>query len=80
MKKTYTDKRERIHHNHQVFEYSVVGDKVLIRSSDGHASHYDKKQIKGESRPNLLKRLLRLGRRNVRITASDIKKFIVKHY
>jgi rRNA pseudouridine-1189 N-methylase Emg1 (Nep1/Mra1 family) len=80
MHKQYEKQTEQIHHNHQIFEYHIGNDKVLIKSTDGHTAMYDKNHVKGESRPNLLKRLLRMGQRNIKITHVDVEKFIAKHY
>lgn len=69
-----------IHHNHEIYEYTIGSDNVLIKCPNGCTALYDKKQIKGESRPNLLRRLLKLGRRNIKITQVDIEKFIHRHF
>lgn len=69
-----------IHYKRENYEYTIGNDKVLIRSPDGKASLFDKHHVKGESRPNLLKRLLRIGQRNIKITHVDVEKFINRHF
>ena len=80
MNKQYNTKTKRAVVDHDVFEYTVGNDKVLIKSPDGSTSLFDKRHVKGESRPNLLKRLLSRGQRNVKITRVDVEKFIARHY
>ncbi len=70
----------QVHYNHEIYEYTLGNHKVLIKAPDGTAALYDKNQVKGEVRPNLLKRLLRIGQRNIKITPVDVEKFIARHY
>jgi hypothetical protein len=80
MKKKYIPTTHKIHHNHEIYEYTIGEHHVLIKRPDGMPNLYDKNHIKGASRPNLLRRLLSRGRRNVKITSVDIEKFLAKHY
>lgn len=70
----------QIHYDHQVYWYQIGEDKVLIKNPDGTASLYDKNHVKGESRPNLFKRLFKRGKRNIKVTHVDVEKFIQRHY
>jgi len=73
-------KQHVVRYKHEIYEYTVGNHKVLIKAPDGTSALYDKNHVKGESRPNLLKRLLRFGQRNIKVTQVDVEKFITKHY
>jgi len=70
----------QVHHDHKIYTYQIGSAKVLIKEPNGESALYDKNQVKGESRPGLLKRLFRAGRRNVKLTHNDVEKFIQCHY
>lgn len=80
MKKKIQRKASLVHYNHEIYEYTLGNSKVLIKSPDGTNALYDKNHIKGDIRPNLLKRLFRIGQRNIKITSVDVEKFIARHY
>jgi hypothetical protein len=80
MKKKLQTKSIKVHYNRDIYEYTLGNHKVLIKSPNGTCALYDKNRVKGEARPNFLKRLLRIGQRNIKVTHVDVEKFIAKHY
>jgi len=52
----------------------------LIKSPDGTSELVEKFKIKGESRPNLLKKLLSFGRHHVSLKHGEIEEYIRNHY
>lgn len=69
-----------IKHNHEIYTYYIGKKGVLIKNSSGWSRLVSKLQIKGQARPNLLKRLLNMGRRNVHLKHGEVEEFIRKHY
>ncbi len=80
MKKKIQTTAIKINYNHEIYEYTLGNHKVLIKAPDGTTALYDKNHVKGEIRPNLFKRLFRMGKRNIKITHRDVEKFIARHY
>ena len=80
MKKKMQLKAIQVHYNHEIYEYTLGNHKVLIKAPDGTTALYDKNHVKGEVRPNLFKRLFRMGKRNIKVTHVDVEKFIARHY
>ena len=80
MKKKIQTTAIKINYNHEIYEYTLGNHKVLIKAPDGTTALYDKNHVKGESRPNLLKRLLRIGQRNIKVSTVDVQKFVARHY
>ena len=70
----------KVKHNHNIYRYYIGHSGVLIKEPDGKSEMVDKLKIKGESRPNLLKKLLSFGRKHVDIKHGDVVKYILKHY
>lgn len=80
MKKKMQTKAIQIRYKHEIYEYTLGHHKVLIKAPDGTTALYDKNHVKGEVRPNLFKRLFRMGQRNIKVTTVDVAKFISRHY
>ena len=79
MRKKEEPNYNKVRHNHKLYEYYIGHNDVLIRC-DGMSNLVNKLKIKGESRPNLLKRLLKLGRRNVNVKHGEVARYIERHY